>query len=68
VDEFIKLTLEKRLGEFDLQMKAIKEGIELIFPTSILFFLTWQEIDKRACGAKTIDVELLMSITKYDVI
>ena len=67
LDDYIDLLIEKRLSEFDLQMKSIKEGINLIIPDNILFFMTWQEIDMRATGAKTIDLDTLKSITTYDV-
>ena len=55
------------MNEFDVQMKSIKEGINMIIPDNILFFMTWQEIDMRSTGAKTIDVDTLKSITQYDV-
>jgi hypothetical protein len=48
-------------------MKAIKEGINLIIPDNILFFMTQQEIDMRSTGAKTVDIDTLKSITSYDV-
>jgi len=47
-------------------MKFIKEGVDLIMPNHILFFMNWQEIDLRATGAKTIDLETLKNITTYD--
>lgn len=41
LDEYIQLIIKTRLSEFDTQMKAIKEGIELIMPSNIMFFMTW---------------------------
>ena len=64
---YIDLVVQTRLTEFDLQMKAIKEGINLIMPEHILFFMTWEEVDMRATGKKTIDIEALKKITIYEV-
>jgi len=38
----------------------------LIIPENILFFMTWDEIDMRATGKKTIDIEVLKKITVYE--
>lgn len=65
--EYIELLIKTRLSEFDTQMKAIKEGINLIMPNNIMFFMTWQDLDMRATGAKTVDIDTLKSITTYDV-
>ena len=67
LSEYLDLVVEKRLIEFDMQMKAIKEGITLIMPEHILFFMTWEEVDIRATGKKTIDVDILKKITIYEV-
>ena len=67
LDEYIKLLVKVRLSEFDTQMKSIIDGINLIMPGNIMFIMTWQELDLRATGAKTIDMETLKSITTYDV-
>lgn len=67
VEEYIELLVKARLGEFDEQMKHIKAGILQIIPEQILFFMTWQEIDLRATGAKTVDLETLKKVTTYDV-
>jgi hypothetical protein len=32
------------------QMKWIKEGMDLIIFPSIVDFVSWQDIEKRACG------------------
>lgn len=67
LEEYINLLIKTRLNEFDTQMKYIKEGISLICPDNVLFFMTWQELDMRSTGAKTIDLDTLKSITTYDV-
>lgn len=58
--------MSERLTRFDTQMKYIKEGISLIIPESVLFFMTWQDVDMRSTGAKTVDISTLKSITIYD--
>ena len=67
LQEYIDLLVKTRLDEFDVQMKAIKEGINFIIPDDILFFMTWQEIELRATGEKVIDIAKLKSITTYSV-
>jgi E3 ubiquitin-protein ligase HERC2 len=66
LDEYIDLTIQTRLNEFNMQMEAIKKGVFLIIPEEILFFMTWEEVDLRATGKKSIDVDLLKSITAYE--
>jgi hypothetical protein len=66
LEEYLELLIKERLSRFDTQMKYIKEGINLIIPESILFFMTWQDVDMRATGAKTVDIDTLKSITIYD--
>ena len=41
LEEYIDLLVKTRLNEFDVQMKAIKTGISLIIPDSILYFMSW---------------------------
>lgn len=64
--EYLQLLVKERLSEFDTQMKYIKEGMSLIIPDNILFFMTWQDVDMRSTGAKTVDIDTLKSITTYD--
>lgn len=59
LEEYINLLIKTRLNEFDVQLKSIKQGICLILPEGILNFMSWQDLDLRATGAKTIDVEAL---------
>jgi hypothetical protein len=66
LEEYINLLIKTRLNEFDVQLKSIKQGISLILPEGILNFMSWQDLDLRATGAKTIDVEALKKVTTYD--
>ena len=66
-EDYIQLLITTRLNEFDYQMKSIKEGINMIISQHVLFFMTPQEINLRATGAKTVDIEALKKITTYSV-
>jgi len=46
-------------------MKWIAEGMEIIIPKTIVNILSWEEVEIRAAGNKTTDVEKLKSITEY---
>ena len=48
-------------------MNAIKEGVNFIIPLNILKLMTWEEIETRACGEKTIEVDALKKISTYRV-
>lgn len=63
--EFVDAVLKARLDECEKQMNWLKEGITHVIDLSILSFLTWEEVEIRACGPKDIDVEVLKSITEY---
>ncbi len=39
----------------------------MIIPESILFFMSWEDLDIRSTGSKTIDISTLKSITVYSV-
>jgi len=67
LEEYIKLVIEARLNEFAQQMKVIKAAVEEVLPPHILYLLSWDETEKRATGDKTIDLDILKSITEYSV-
>ena len=54
--EFVNAVLKARLDECEKQMNWLKEGIAHVIDLSILSFLTWEEVEIRACGPKDIDV------------
>jgi len=46
----------------------MREGFELVFTADlmpILQLMDWEQIESRACGQKTVDIEKLKSITDY---
>lgn len=56
-----------RFSESSNQMKAIIEGINFVIPIDSLRLFTWEEIDSRACGDKTVDVDKFKKMTTYSV-
>lgn len=66
LNEYIDLIVANRLKESDNQINAIREGVNFIIPTEMLKILTWEEVEARCCGEKTISIESLKSITDYD--
>jgi E3 ubiquitin-protein ligase HERC1 len=65
--EFIELVTKVRLSEATRQFEWIKEGINHIIDLKILAFLTWEELEVRACGNKDVEVDALKSISEYSV-
>lgn len=65
VEEYNRLVLKTRAEEGLKQMKAIKEGFEIIFPISTLNILNWRDVEERIRGPSEISVEALKSITEY---
>jgi len=57
--------LEKRFTETDKQIEWVKEGVYIIIPKTILNILEWEEIEIRAAGEKTVNIDTLKSITRY---
>lgn len=67
IDEFIDLVLKARSSEATEQTKAIQDGINTVLEGSldIISYLTPAAMEIRVCGEKTVQVELLKSITTY---
>ena len=67
LDEFISLVLKARFSETPEQLEAVQSGMDKVFDgkLALLSFLSWQQVEIRACGEKTIDVDRLKSITSY---
>jgi len=63
---FIDLVTKVRVSESQKQMNWIKEGINCAIDLNSLTFLTWEELEMRACGKKEISTVHLKSITIYE--
>lgn len=48
-------------------MAALQKGINIVFNNklNVLSFLNWEQVEIRACGEKTIDMDRLKSITTF---
>lgn len=63
--DYVELVMNARLNEFDKQMRAIKQGIGMVFPPFLMKLYTWKELEYKVCGKPTIDLHHLKAITKY---
>lgn len=61
--EFVELVAKTKLAEYQKQMDWLKQGVSYVLDVSILSFLTWDEVELRACGAKDIETAALKAIT-----
>ncbi|KAL6073675.1 HECT domain-containing protein [Balamuthia mandrillaris] len=64
--EYADLLLDYRLHEFELQIQAMKNGLDSIVPTRLLALFTPQELELAICGRPDIDLEILKKNTKYN--
>jgi E3 ubiquitin-protein ligase HERC1 len=65
--EYLDLVTKVRLGEVERQVAWIREGVEHVIPLPVLAFLTWEEVELRACGPKDINIDALKAISEYNV-
>ena len=61
--EFIELVTKVKLAECEQQMAWVRQGVSFVLDMSILSFLSWDEVELRACGPKDISTEALKAIT-----
>lgn len=59
------MVMEARLNESDKQMRAVKQGIGMVFPGFLMKLYTWKELEYKVCGKPSIDLHHLRAITKY---
>lgn len=65
--EYIDLVVKARINETNKQMDWVREGVSFVIDPSILQFLTWEDVELRACGSKDITSEALKKISSYNV-
>lgn len=61
--EFVELVAKARLAECEKQMAWLKQGVSHVIDLTILSFLSWEEVELRACGPKDIEVDALKAVT-----
>jgi len=65
-ENFVNLTQEFKLVEFNKQLDAMLQGILDTIPRyNILTTFTWQELESLVIGSTIIDPQKLKSITRY---
>ena len=64
--EFIELLLKARLDEGNVQIQAIRNGLEQVIPFGLLKLLSWNELEMLVCGKPILDIELLKENTQYN--
>jgi E3 ubiquitin-protein ligase HERC2 len=60
--------MKTRFNENKEQIEAMREGLKLVFTSElipVLQLMDWEQIESRACGEKTVDIDKLKSITEY---
>lgn len=63
--EYVQLSTEFRLHEFDVQIQAIREGMAKVVPVPLLSLFTGSELEMMVCGSREISISLLKSVTTY---
>ena len=65
VQEYVRLSSQLRLHEFDRQIQAIREGMSKVIPVPLLSLFTGPELETMVCGSREISISLLKSVTTY---
>jgi other hect domain ubiquitin protein ligase E3 len=63
--DYVKKVLEVRIHESDLQMTAIRKGLNLVISEPLLYIVTWRDLELWVCGRAKVDLDLLKRHTKY---
>lgn len=64
--EYIDLVLTTRFAESKEQINAMRDGMKLVFgDLAILQLMDWEQVEARACGQKTVDIDKLKGCTSY---
>lgn len=49
-------------------MEWVRRGVSYVIDLPILAFLTWEEVEIRACGRKDIEIDDLKAISEYSYV
>lgn len=63
--EYVRLSTQFRLHEFDLQTQALREGMAKVIPVPLLSLFTGAELETMVCGSREVSISLLKSVTSY---
>jgi hypothetical protein len=64
-EQYIQLTYQYRIHEFNVQIDAIRRGLATVVPYRLFNLFTWKEMEVLVCGECDFDVDLLERKTKY---
>jgi hypothetical protein len=65
LNEFVSLTIKRRLNESARQIKAMQKGLNAIVPLRMMSLFSWYDLEVLVCGDPNFDVELLRRHTVY---
>ena len=57
LQDYIRLVVNTRLGEYENLMRHVREGIDFVIPLDIFNLMSWKLLEERATGSKTIDID-----------
>ncbi|XP_015113813.1 E3 ubiquitin-protein ligase HERC2 [Diachasma alloeum] len=63
--EYVRLALNYRLHEFDVQVRAVREGMAKVIPVPLLALFSGAELETMVCGSPDIPLGLLKSVATY---
>jgi HECT-domain (ubiquitin-transferase)/Putative zinc finger in N-recognin (UBR box)/UBA-like domain len=63
--QFVRLALNFRLGEFDLQMTQIMRGMTSLVPLHYASMFSWHQLEEVITGTPIIDMQILRNNTIY---
>lgn len=67
-EEFVKLVIEARLHEIDLQCEAIRRGLlSACIPSQLLGLWTVEELAKQVSGSPEVPIDKMKAQTKFSV-
>jgi hypothetical protein len=64
-EEFCRLSIETRLHECDLQVRALRKGLNRVVPANMLSLFSAYDLELLICGNPVIDLDVLRKHTIY---
>ena len=54
--EYAQLVIKARLNESAPQLAQMRAGLCSVIPEQLLYFMTWEELERRVCGSADVDL------------
>lgn len=64
-DQYMHLLTESRLHRYDVQIKAMKQGLHETLPWRLLALFQGAELERLVCGTIQVDLDLLKSVADF---